>query len=303
MSGKTFVIAGATGNTGSIITEHLVAQGHTVRAISRSADKIQQTSHLEVHVGQLDDADFLTQVLDGADAFYTLLPYNYGATNLFEDQMAMIRANEKAIRASGITRVVALSSYGTHILSDGGVLDGLREFEQVLSQTDAHVTVLRAGFFFQNFLGMVGTVHEHGILAGYPIRADIPMPLVDTADIAEVAVEELLRTNAEAFNRREVAGSALLTLQDTASILGRAIGKPDLTWVQFPYDDAKNAMQGYGFSESVSQAFIDFAKRANDLSIWGQVVLTDDNRTSTSLEDFTNQFIKAYKAMGEMQNV
>jgi len=303
MNDKTFVIAGTTGNTGRLVTEQLLAQGHTVRAISRSADKLQQITGVEAHIGQLDDADFLTGVLNGADGFYTLLPYNYGAPDLFANQMAMIHANEKAIRASGVNRVVALSSYGTHIPSEGGVLDGLREFEQMLSQTEAQVTVLRAGFFFQNFLGMVGTVHQHGILAGYPIRADIPMPMVDTADIAQVAVEELLRAEAESFNSREVAGPALHTLQEAASILGSAIGKPDLTWVQFPYEDAKAAMQGYGFSESVAQGFIDFAKRANDLSIWGQVVLTDHNRTTTSLENFASQFVNAYESTGEMQNV
>ncbi|MEM6281030.1 MAG: NAD(P)H-binding protein [Chloroflexota bacterium] len=299
MSGKTFVIAGATGNTGSVISKQLLEQGHTVRAIGRSMDKLQELPGVEPHAGQLDDADFLKTVLAGADAFYTLLPYNYGVPDLFADQMAMIDANVKAIQASGMRRVVALSSYGAHIPADGGVLDGLREFEQALAKTDAQVTVIRAGFFFQNFLGMVGTVHQHGILAGYPVHADITMPMVDTADVAGVAVEELLRTDSDAFNIREAAGTRLYTLHEAASILGQSIGKPDLAWVQFPYDDASAAMQSYGFSASVAEGFIDFARRANDLSIWGDVVITDDNRTGTPLEDFTDQFANVYKITGE----
>lgn len=303
MSSKVFVIAGATGNTGSIVARHLLEQGHTVRAISRNAEKLSSLSGVEAYIGQLDDAEFLTQALTGADGFFTLLPYNYGAPDLLADQRAMIRANVEAIQASGVKRVVALSSYGAHIPQNGGVLDGLREFEQALAGTDAQVTAIRAGFFFQNFLGMVSTVHQHGILAGYPIRADIALPMVDTADIAGFAVEELLRTDTVDFDIREVAGPRTLTLQEAATVLGNAIGKPELTWVQFPYDDAKAAMQGYGFSESVAQGFIDFAKRANDLSIWGDVTITDDNRTTTTLEDFSTQFAAAYHATGETQNV
>jgi hypothetical protein len=118
--------------------------------------------------------------------------------------------------------------------------------------------------------------------------------MVSTVDVGELAAELLLRHEKNGFTIAEAAGAESLTLSDVASVLGGAIGQSDLKWVQFPYDGARASMIEYGFSNSVADAFVQFAKRANDGSIWGMFERTAANTTPGTLQSFAPQFAAAY---------
>ena len=63
----TIAVMGASGNIGSKITEHLLAGGHTVRAIGRSAEKLAgaKARGAEVLIGDAADAAFLSRAFSG----------------------------------------------------------------------------------------------------------------------------------------------------------------------------------------------------------------------------------------------
>lgn len=69
-------------------------------------------------------------------------------------------------------------------------------------------------------------------------------------------------------NPRAFVDSLLAT-----KILGKAIGKEDLAYVQFPYEDAEKAMQGMGISPGVVSAFIEMYKGFNDGHIKGDSII------------------------------
>ena len=90
------LITGATGNIGGATLEALVAQGHRVRAMSRSERSWPEG--VEGVTGDLDDPDSLVRAADGVEAVFLLSGYA-GTERLLE-----------AVRAAGATRAVLLSS-------------------------------------------------------------------------------------------------------------------------------------------------------------------------------------------------
>src|SRR5579863_3128882 len=97
---STFVVAGATGHVGSLIARELLAKGHKVRAIVRSADKARDLASqgAELLTGELSDEAFLTRALRGADAAFLLVPpppHDSADVRAFQDRVS--RAEAQAV--------------------------------------------------------------------------------------------------------------------------------------------------------------------------------------------------------------
>ena len=92
-----------------------------------------------------------------------------------------------------------------------------------------------------------------------------------------------------------VLGNREYTYADLAQIYGRAIGKPELKYVQFPYADAKKAMIQMGMGESVSENLNEFVKSMNDGRILEDVRRTPANTTPTTAEEFAQIFKSVYE--------
>lgn len=258
-----YVVTGATGNTGAPLVSALLQAGHEVVAIGRHADKLAALEGAQIAVGDLADAAFLTQAFDGADAVYAMIPPRFDAPDFRAYQNEVATAITQALKVTGVRHVVTLSSFGAH-RPDTGVVGGLYDFEQLLARElpDAHVLHLRAAFFLENLFGMIPTVQQAGVLGGMPLPADLPMALVHTADIAAVAARRLLARDFEGHSHVAVAAAGWFSMAQIATVLGAAIDRPDLVYVQFPAADFKGAMMGMGASESLADAYLAFGAAA-----------------------------------------
>jgi uncharacterized protein YbjT (DUF2867 family) len=203
----------------------------------------------------------------------------------------------EAVKSSSVKYVVSLSSLGAHLPKDSGVLLGLYDFETSLAKlSDVNAVHLRAGFFMENFFGMLGVVKQAGVLGGFPIRGDIAIPMIATRDIADLAVRYLLSLNFKGQSSVDVVNDENLTLSDAAKLIGNAIGKPDLKYVQFPYDQAKAGLMQMGASESLADAYQEFGKMMNEryaeyLSEFNRL---PENMGKTKLSDFVPALAGAY---------
>lgn len=75
-------------------------------------------------------------------------------------------------------------------------------------------------------------------------------------------------------------------------MLGRAIGKPDLKYVQFPYDQARQAMLGMGMKPSITDLMLEMYRGFNE----GKVEPTQEPRRGrVTFEQFADTFAKAYR--------
>ncbi len=79
------IVTGSLGHISKPLTQELVQKGHTVTVISSSAEKQKDIEALgaTAAIGSLEDVDFLTTTLNGADAAYCMIP----AANYFDHSL------------------------------------------------------------------------------------------------------------------------------------------------------------------------------------------------------------------------
>ena len=186
-----YVIAGATGNTGSVAAEKLLASGAKVRVIGRDARRLKRFSQkgAEAVVADMTDAAALEKALSGARAVYAVMPPNISAPDVRAYQELVTDSLAAAIRNNGVGYVVALSSTGADKTNGTGVVLGLHSLEKKLEAINGlNVLSLRCGHFMENLLTQIGVIQSMGFMAG-PVRADVPLPM--GAGPTEVQVSEL----------------------------------------------------------------------------------------------------------------
>lgn len=293
-----YTIAGATGHIGRMIAEILLAKGEKVRAISRSAERLQPLTDkgAEAMVADLMDTDAIAKAFTGAKAVYLMTPPNPTVRNIRGFQNKVGESLATAVKKSGVTHVVNLSSMGAH-LSDGvGVIKGLHDQEQRLNKLKGvNVLHLRPTFFMENNLTQIETIKSHGIM-GSPTNPDLPQSQIATKDIAEYAVERLMKLDFKGKSSRELFGDGEVTMNKVAFIFGKAIGKDDLKFVQFSYEDTKKAMLGMGISEDVADNLIELNRAFNEGTWRPTETRSAENTTPTTIEEFANIFARIYNS-------
>src|SRR5580700_3251071 len=125
-----YVILGASGNTGAIISDSLLSKGKKVRVVGRDAGRLQRfvRKGAEAFAGDVSDPVALTKAFRGAGAAYLMLP----PITSREDQERESDAIAKALTESGLRYAVHLSSYGAHVPEGTGPITGLHSSEQKL---------------------------------------------------------------------------------------------------------------------------------------------------------------------------
>jgi uncharacterized protein YbjT (DUF2867 family) len=295
---KTYVITGATGNTGKPIALGLLEQGHKVRIISRSAEKAKELTDkgAELFLGDTYDASLVKSAFAGADAVYAMIPFDAAAPDYTASQVQHATAIAEGLRASGVKYVVMLSSIGAHLTEGGGVVQGLQKTEAIFNTIDGlNAVYLRAGYFMENTMMQVGAIKFMGAMAT-PVRGDLKISMVATRDIAAVALRILSDLSFTGKSVEYVLGQRDVTYNEIAEIFGSAIGKPDLKYHTASYDEGKQAMLHAGMGESVVDKLLEFIKALNNGRAQEEVKRTPANTTPTSIEDFA----KVFKMVFEM---
>ncbi len=292
-------ITGATGNIGKALAERLLESGVKVRAVGRSAEKLAQLTAegAEARVGDMDDTAFLTEAFRGADAVFAMIPADNNAPDFLGRELGIAANLVEALKAAGVSRVVALSSSGASLPSGTGPIAGLHKFEEMLkSLPRLSVVALRPTSFMENFLGSIHLIKSAGI-NGSSARADFPLAMIATRDIAEVAAEYLTAPAFEGYVVRDLLGPRDYTHREATAILGAVIGKPDLAYVEFSDEDFRQGLLGAGFSESAADAYVEMYTAINDGRIQRTVSRDASNTTPTSLEEFAREvFAPAYQS-------
>lgn len=295
-----YVLMGANGNITSKAAGILLAQGAPVRVIGRRPENLAplRAAGAAIALGDAADAQFLTEAFSGADAVYVMIPPNYASLQPGAEQDRIGEAISKALAASRVARAVNLSSGGAHLPAGTGPIAGLYRQEQRLNQLQGiDVLHLRPGYFFENHLTAAGVIKALGV---YPSmeRSDVPVPMIATQDIAAVVAHEL-QTPGQAGRKRllHLQAPRLYTMQESAAILGAAIGKPELKHVQADPAQAKAGLVQHGISPAVAELFEEMAHALSDGSIAEGFVTGPTETARTTLEDFAPVFAQAYRSL------
>lgn len=293
-----YAITGATGNTGKRIAEALLAKGERVRAMGRSAERLKSLAErgAEPCVALLDDVDAMTRAFTGAKAVYLMIPPPYAEPDVRGYQNRLGQALAEAVSAARVSHVVNLSSAGAHLSERVGPINGLHDQEQRLNcLAGMNVLHLRPTSFMENFFFNVNLIKQAGI-NGTPLRADLAIPMIATKDIAAVAARRLLALDFSGKTTQELLGPRDLSMTEATRILGQAIGKPDLPYVQFPYEEAEKAMIRMGLSLDMARAFIQMYRAFNEGILRPTEPRSAANTTPSSFEEFAKTFAAVYAA-------
>lgn len=297
MPKKTFAVTGATGHIGTALVEALLAKGHEVRALGRDASKLQALARkgAKTATPEITDGKALAAAFRGADAVFAMIPPAYGEDDFGAYQDRAGEAIVLGIKNGGVGRVVALSSTGAQHVDGTGPIKGLQRQEKRLNHAGGlHVVHLRPSYFMENHFYGIGTIKGMGIY-GTPLRPDLAMPQVATRDIAARAAEILDRLDFQGSSVHEFGGPRDLTMTEATAALGRAIGKPDLKYVQFPYADAEKAMLGMGMKPSIVGLMIEMNRGMNEGKVAMEKPLSAERRGTTAIDDFGKTFAAAFK--------
>ena len=226
-----------------------------------------------------------------------MTPPDYHSNDFRAFQNEIAKSHISAIKRAGVGNVVALSSLGAHLTEGAGVVQGLYDFEQHLNTLqDVNVLVLRPAYFMENIYMQMDIIKNMGI-TGSALTPDVSQPVVATKDIAAVAARRLSDLAIKGHSIEYVLGQRNLTYTDITLALGKAIGREDLKYVQFPYEDAHKAMVEMGMTDNVAGLLVDLARAINDGTILSHYERTAENTTETSIEEFAQEFAAAYAAM------
>jgi uncharacterized protein YbjT (DUF2867 family) len=292
-----YVVTGATGNIGSKVVELLNPGENPVRAIARSRERLQPLIDLgaEPWICDLEDTPTLTEAFKDAVCVYTIIPPNPGATNFRQYQNDIGESIATAIRTSGVQYVVNLSSVGAHLPEGMGVVNGLHDQEERLNRLEGvNVLHLRPSFFMENLYWMIPLIKESGII-GSPQLPDLHVPMIATRDIAAVTADAMLKRNFSGKTTQELLGERDVSMQEAVTVLGQAIGKTDLNYVQFPYEDIKQSMIQMGMSEDVAGGMVELYRAFNEGTAKPTESRSARNTTPTRFEDWADDFAAAYR--------
>jgi uncharacterized protein YbjT (DUF2867 family) len=295
-----YVVTGATGNSGHVVAGKILKAGKKIRAIGRSAERLKPLAALGAEAFVCDAADrvALAKAFAGAEGVYAMVPPDEKAQDYRANQNQITEAIAAALTEAKVTHVVALSSFGADKAAGTGPVAGLHGLEIKLNQIPGlHVLHIRAGYFMENTLAQIGIIKAMGLMAG-PLRADLKLPMIATRDIGAAAAERLLRHDFDGHRTAELLGERDITMTEVAGIVGRAIGKPGLTYTQLPNDQVHGAMMQMGMSKSIADLIIEMAGGLNSGHMAALEKRSRANTTPTSYETFVNEeFLPRFKGI------
>jgi uncharacterized protein YbjT (DUF2867 family) len=285
------VITGATGNTGKPAAEALLAKGERVRVIGRRAIHLDPLTRkgAEPFFGNVEDAASMTKAFEGATAVYLAIPGALQREDFRAYEEGVSDAYAAAITNARVPYAVTLSSVGAQHAKGTGPILGLHNMEQKLNRIPGlHVLHLRPAQFMENLLMNIGAVRSMGVLPG-PAPEGVPMPWIAARDIGNYAAERLAARNFSGSSTQELLGPREYTAKEVAAIVGKAIGKPDLAYVQAQLAAIESALVATGMPKSSAGMLIEMMEGGGKGLLNPQEPRSAKNTTPTTLEWFASE--------------
>jgi uncharacterized protein YbjT (DUF2867 family) len=292
-------VTGSLGHISKPLTIELVQKGHYVTVISSSQEKQKEVEDLgaKAAIGSLEDVDFLTENFMGADAVYCMIPpNNYTDKNLdlipYYERIANNYA--QAIQNSGVKRVIYLSSIGAHLSHNSGIILGHHAGEAIMDKLEnVSISFMRPVGFYYNLLGFIPMIKSQGmIMTNWGADADLVW--VSPIDIASAIVEEL---ESQPVGRKvRYVASDELTGNESAKILGEAIGKPDLEWKIIPSEQMKNGLVAVGLNPNIADGLVEMYESQQNGLLMEDYYKNRPVLGKVKLADYAKEFAKAYNS-------
>ena len=239
------LVSGATGNQGGAVTQALLTSGHMVRALTRNIEspRARQLADqgVEIMHANLDDAESISQALQGVDSFYLMgSPQEVGVDG--ETSQGIALAN--MAKAANVGHLV----YGS--VANADLDTGIPHFhskyrvEQHIKTLGIPYTISAPVFFMDNLIAPWSLDALKGGKIMLAMPGDRSLQQVSVKNIGEF-VASLIGRREEVFGKRFDFAGDELTGQECAEILSRISGH-QLTYEALPVSVVKEQSDDMG---------------------------------------------------------
>lgn len=296
MTKKIIAVMGATGQIGHIIAEDLLKRGHVVRAIGRNEKKLRTLlgKGAEIYLYEFDDVQGLTEAFQDCTAVFCMIPPSMQENEaVFQDKVG--EAICQALEKTDVKRVVNLSSIGAELEKGTGPILGLRRQEERLNSIDTitDLTHIRAGYFMENFSSSIPSILYKDEISS-PIKGDVPIYMVATRDIGWKAADFLERTDPVNHLVFDFEGPQQISYNEAAKILGQALEKPNLKYVQISYDQERDNLLQAGMHPDTVNMFLEMFKAFDQGKIKPTQKLTPEHCGTTTFEEYAHMVAHSF---------
>ena len=291
------VVTGSLGHIGKPLTKELVEKGHEVTVISSKAERQADIEALgaKAAIGSIEDIPFLSRTFSGADVVYTMIPPT-DFRNSDQDLVALCRQLAgnfaEAITKTGVKRMVHLSSIGAHMEKNSGLILGHHAGEVILNELqDVDITFMRPTAFYYNLLGFLPVIKNAGVITSNYGGNDV-VSWVSPIDIAAAIAEEI---TAPATHRKvRYVASEELSCNEVASILGEAIGKPELKWTTISNEQMLENVLAFGMPKQIAAAYVEMNASMHSGELFEDYYKNRPILGKVKLKDFAKEFAAAF---------
>jgi uncharacterized protein YbjT (DUF2867 family) len=217
-----FLVTGIIGNIGGAAARGLLAQGRTVRALTRDPQKAAAWAQLGVELvqGDWNDTASIAAALQDIEGAYIMMPPTQTPSPGYPEAAAIAANYTQALRQIPPPRLVALSSFGAEQQSGLGLITPTRLLEQALAELPFPVAFVRAGGFFENYIFGLEAA-KGGVLPMFYTPTHRKVGHIATADIGALVVELLTTTWS---GRRVIELGRPVSSDEIADAIGEVLG-------------------------------------------------------------------------------
>src|SRR5690606_25024595 len=232
-----------------------------VRAVVRNPDKLADKT-IETRTADLFNANQLTEAFEGGTTVCVMTPENPASTNIIEDTKRIVENYKKAIRATGIKKVVALSCVGAHLDENTGNILLSRMLEQALATLDIERVFIRPSYYFSNWLGYLETVEQYGVLPTF-FPEDLKIEMHSPVDLANFITNIMTDTSSNGKEIYELTGPQKYSSIDVANTLSTLLNK-NVAVQSIPQGKWKKTLLSVGFTDNAATNLLDMTQAVID---------------------------------------
>jgi NAD(P)H dehydrogenase (quinone) len=291
-----YTVVGITGNTGRTVAKTLLAEGKEVRGVVRNESKAAEwvARGVEIVVAELWDERAIIRAFEGSEGVYIMLPTYFEAEDMFAANTRDLANLKHAVTASGIQKVVFLSSIGAERANGTGAIFKLHQMEAAFSSLPVSTAAIRTGWFMENFNGLISTARETGVLPSFLNPLDLRVPMIATQDIGALAAD-ILQQTWSGHRVIELATEQLLSPIDVAATFTSTLGR-DITASIVPRNQWIATYRSWGLSTRSAEAMAEMIDGFNRKWIVFEDKKAERIVARTTLEEVLQQAVASAQA-------
>ncbi len=239
----TIAVTGSTGHLGRLAIAALKARGEVPVALARSPDK---AADLGVPVRAFDYRTADPAALQGVDVLVLI------SSSDFDDRAGQHRNVIEAAKSAGVGRLV----YTSILKGDASPMILAQDHiatEAALTASGVPYTILRNGWYTENYTGALGAALQFGGTIGASGEGRISAAA--RADYADAIAVTAAGAGHEG-KIYELAGDTAFTQAELAAEIARQSGKP-VAYTNLPKADYAKALEGFGLPEGFALVLAD----------------------------------------------